>query len=156
MNKIDIMNGILDAHELNFSQVVAANMVREIWEDSKRHKDDSEVNHRIVEVVKEGKITEVRCAIAELFFEGEGRVLIINTWHIAPRHTESCEPFCSSYEHFMINTYKIFLELHKFGTRRLLAKQMRAGMLEGPLCWRYCVDKEGTRSPSRSSPTLVK
>jgi hypothetical protein len=68
MNKIDIMNGILDAHELNFSQVVAANMVREIWEDSKRHKDDSEVNHRIVEVVKEGKITEVRCAIAELFF----------------------------------------------------------------------------------------
>ena len=35
-------------------------MVREIWEDSKRHKDDSEVNHRIVEVVKEGKITDVR------------------------------------------------------------------------------------------------
>jgi len=41
------------------SLVVAANMVREIWEDSKRHKDDRDVNHRIVEVVKEGKITEV-------------------------------------------------------------------------------------------------
>ena len=49
-------------------QVVAANMVREIWEDSKRHKDDRDVNHRIVEVVKEGKITEVKPIILFVSF----------------------------------------------------------------------------------------
>ena len=38
--------------------VLAANMVREIWEDSKRHKDDYEVNNRVIEVIRGGRVVE--------------------------------------------------------------------------------------------------
>jgi hypothetical protein len=40
-------------------QVIAANMIREIWEDSIRHADDRGVNHRKVEVVENGQTKEV-------------------------------------------------------------------------------------------------
>jgi len=39
--------------------VVAANMVREIWEDSKRHADDRAVNNRPVEIVNKNDRTQV-------------------------------------------------------------------------------------------------
>jgi hypothetical protein len=40
-------------------KVVVANMIREIWEDSKRHADDNEVNHRRVKVLQDGVVKEV-------------------------------------------------------------------------------------------------
>ncbi len=40
-------------------QVVAANMVREIWEDSKRHADDRAVNNRPVEIVNKDNSAQV-------------------------------------------------------------------------------------------------
>ena len=40
-------------------QVILANMIREIWEDSIRHADDKAVNHRKVELVENGKSEQV-------------------------------------------------------------------------------------------------
>jgi hypothetical protein len=39
--------------------MIAANMIREIWEDSIRHADDKGVNNRTVEVVENGQTKEV-------------------------------------------------------------------------------------------------
>ncbi len=38
--------------------VVIANMVRELWEDSVRHRDDMEVNRRLAEVIRGGRVVE--------------------------------------------------------------------------------------------------
>uniref|UniRef100_A0A7S0EQ35 Phospholipid-transporting ATPase n=1 Tax=Hanusia phi TaxID=3032 RepID=A0A7S0EQ35_9CRYP len=41
-----------------FILILVLNMIREIWEDSKRHKADDEVNNRLVEVIRENGSTE--------------------------------------------------------------------------------------------------
>ena len=38
--------------------VVFANMARELWEDSGRHRDDAEVNRRLAEVIRGGRVEE--------------------------------------------------------------------------------------------------
>ena len=38
--------------------VVLANMARELWEDSHRHRDDREVNRRLAEVIRGGRVDE--------------------------------------------------------------------------------------------------
>jgi phospholipid-transporting ATPase len=38
--------------------VVIANMARELWEDSGRHRDDAEVNKRLAEVIRGGRVEE--------------------------------------------------------------------------------------------------
>ena len=48
-----------------YLQVVVANMLREIWEDSHRHADDRVVNNRKVETLRNGTLDEVCLALSQ-------------------------------------------------------------------------------------------
>jgi hypothetical protein len=75
-------------------------MLREMWEDSKRHKADTEVNGRITRVVRAGgALDDVRwadVAVGDVLYVTEGQVYYdetsVNSWSakaLSQRHESS-------------------------------------------------------------------